>query len=84
MRQTCQGSAALFRLVSAAQLRAAGCESFSAYGRLLEERFRLKFTGEPVRIREGALCLNEPARAGVCLAVFQVASTLEPLLAGMR
>jgi hypothetical protein len=33
------------------------------------------------KIREGALCLNDPAQAQVCLATFQVSRTLKPLLA---
>ena len=32
------------------------------------------------KIREGALCLNDPAQAQVCLATFQVSRTLNPLL----
>ena len=47
---------------------------FPAYARSLSERFPLGLEGEPnPRIREGALCLNEPARAQACLATFQVA-----------
>jgi hypothetical protein len=81
MRQTRQNSAGVFRLVNAAQLRAGGFENFSSYARALEEKFPLKFEGEPVpRIREGVLCLNEPAPAGVCLAVFQVGRTVDEIL----
>jgi hypothetical protein len=58
--------------VNAAQLRAEGFENFSAYANALAEKFPLKLEGEPPRIREGAICLNDPARAQVCLAVFQV------------
>ena len=82
MRQTCQNCAGLFRLVNAAQLRAEGFKDFSGYARALEEKFPLQFAGEPApRIREGALCLNDPATAKTCLAVFHVAGALEPLLA---
>jgi hypothetical protein len=82
MRQTCQNSAGIFRLINPAQLRAGGFENFSEFARALEEKFPLKFEGEPVsRIREGALCLNDPADAKVCLAVFQVGRSLDPLLA---
>jgi len=81
MRQTWQNSAGVFRLVNAVQLRGAGFENFSAYARALEEKFPLKLEGEPVpRIREGALCLNDPAEAKVCLAVFQVGKAVESLL----
>jgi hypothetical protein len=82
MRQTCQNSAGVFRLVNAAQSRAAGFESLAGHARALEENFPLHLEGEPVpRIRQGALCLNDPAGAKVCLAVFQVGRALDPLLA---
>ena len=71
MRQTTQGSHGRFELVNAAQLRSAGCESFITYAQQLSEKFPLRLT-EDLRIREGALCLNDPARSEVCLAVFKV------------
>ena len=78
MRQTCQGSSGEFRLVNGAQLRADGFENFPAWAQALENRFPLRLEGAPVpRIRAGALCLNDPALAQVCLAVFQV-SALAP------
>jgi len=78
MRQTCQGSSGEFRLANAARLRADGFENFPAWAQALEDRFPLRLEGSPVpRIREGALCLNDPALAQVCLAVFQV-SALSP------
>ena len=81
MRQTCQNCAGVFRLVNAAQLRAEGFADFSGYERALEEKFPLRFAGEPApRIREGALCLNDPSQAKVCLAVFQVGRTVDDLL----
>jgi hypothetical protein len=81
MRQTCQNSAGVFRLVNAVQLRAQGFESFFTFAQALEEKYPLRFEGEPApRIREGALCLTEPGRAKACLAVFQAGRTLEPLL----
>lgn len=84
MRQTCQNRAGIFMLVNAAWLRAGGFENFSAYARVLEEEFPLKFEGEPVRrIRAGALCLKDPAEARVCLPVFQAGAALEPLLAAV-
>jgi uncharacterized ferritin-like protein (DUF455 family) len=73
MRQAFQNSFGTFRLVNAVQLRAEGFESFPAYAQMLVEKFPLKLEREPLpRIREGALCLNNPATAQVCLAVFQV------------
>ena len=81
MRQTSQNSAGLFRLVNSAQLRAAGLADFPGYARALEEKFPLRCEGESVsRIREGALCLNDPSAAAVCLAIFQVGRDLDLLL----
>jgi len=81
MKQTCPGSCGLFRLVSRAQARAEGFADFAAYARSLSERFPLRLEGEPVpKIRKGALCLNDPAQAQVCLATFQVSRTLNPPL----
>jgi hypothetical protein len=73
MKQTSQGSCGVFRLVNRAQLLAAGVADFPVYARLLEARHPLQFAGGPApKIREGAVCLNDPARAKTCLAVFQV------------
>jgi uncharacterized ferritin-like protein (DUF455 family) len=73
MRQTCQGSSGWFRLVNRAALRDEGGENFTGYAEKLTTEFPLRLEGEPVpRIREGALCLNDPAQAQACLAVFQV------------
>jgi hypothetical protein len=78
MRQVCQNSFGTFRLVNPAQLRAEGFADFPAYARSLAETFPLQLEGEPVpRLRSGALCLNDPAAAQVCLAVFQVSRTAE-------
>ena len=76
MRPTSQNSFGQFRLVNVAQLRAGGFENFSDYARSLAGEFPLQIEAGPApRIREGALCLNDPATAQVCLAVFQVART---------
>jgi uncharacterized ferritin-like protein (DUF455 family) len=84
MRQTGQNRAGVFRLVNAAQLRAGGFENFPAQARSLEEKFPLKLEGNPAPlIAEGALCLNDPAQAEACLAVFQVGPALDPLLAAL-
>jgi uncharacterized ferritin-like protein (DUF455 family) len=80
MRQTCQGSFGRFQLVNRAGVRGEGFDDFPAYARSLKERFPLQLEGEPnPRIREGALCLNDPARASACLAVFHVSRTLAEL-----
>ena len=76
MRQTCPGSYGLFRLINRTMARGEGFEDFSACARSLTRRFAIRLEGEPLpRIREGALCLNDPAAAQVCLAVFQVSRT---------
>jgi uncharacterized ferritin-like protein (DUF455 family) len=73
MRQACQNSSGSFQLINPAQLRAAGFADFPAYAQMLADTSPLQLEGDPVtRIREGALCLNDPARAQVCLAVFRV------------
>jgi len=81
MKQTCPGSCGLFRLVSRAQARVEGYADFVGYARSLAGLFPLRLEGEPKpRIREGALCLNDPAQAQVCLATFQVSRSLNLLL----
>ena len=82
MKQVAPGSHGWFRLVSRAMTRAEGFDDFPACARSLSERFPLRLEGEPApRIREGAICLNDPAQAQVCLAVFQVAR--EPSVPGL-
>jgi uncharacterized ferritin-like protein (DUF455 family) len=73
MRQTGQRSHGLFQLVNLATLRAQACESFVAYARARQHQFPLRLTeGSPPRIVEGALCLNDPARAQTVLATLLV------------
>jgi len=73
MKHVAPGSHGWFRLVNRAQARAEGFDDFVSYARSLRERFPLHLEGHPTpRIREGTLCLNDPAQAQVCLAVFQV------------
>ena len=80
MKQTSQGSCGTFRLINHAALRAEGFENFPGCARSLAEKFPLQLEGEPFsKIRAGALCLNDPAPAQVCLAVFQVGRTPDAL-----
>ncbi|HWH67845.1 MAG TPA: hypothetical protein VNT26_00550 [Candidatus Sulfotelmatobacter sp.] len=77
MKHTCPGSGGLFRLVTRVQARTEGFADLSSYACSLGERFRLRLEGEPVpKIRQGALCLNDPGQAQVCLATFEVSPTL--------
>jgi hypothetical protein len=80
MKQTSPGSCGLFRLVSRAMARAEGFDDFISHARSLSERHPVRLEGEPVsRISEGALCLDDPAQAQACLAIFQVSRTLDAL-----
>jgi uncharacterized ferritin-like protein (DUF455 family) len=79
MKRACPGTFGVFRLVNCTAAQADGFADFPAYARALAERFPLRLEGEPEpRIREGALCLNDPERAQAVLAVFQVGPTLKP------
>ncbi len=80
MKHAYPGSYGLFRLVTRAQARAEGFAELSAYARSMAERKRLALQGEPPKIRQGALCLNDPGQARVCLATFEVSPT--PTIAG--
>lgn len=72
MKHVAPGSRGEFRLISHKQVLAEGFTDFTAFARSLTERSPIRLKGEPSpRISEGALCLNDPARAQVCLAVFQ-------------
>jgi uncharacterized ferritin-like protein (DUF455 family) len=71
MRRAAPGVSGKFQLVNAATLRAEGAADFPGYAAQLRERCPLELEGEPVpRIRRGAVCLNDPARAQAVLAVF--------------
>jgi hypothetical protein len=73
MKQVVPGSRGLFRLINRKQALAEGFENFAAYVHSLTEKFPIQLKGEPSpRISEGAICLNDPAQAQVCLAIFQV------------
>jgi uncharacterized ferritin-like protein (DUF455 family) len=74
MKHIVPGCRGLFKLVSRKQTLAEGFEDFSTYAYSLNEKFPIQLKGEPSpRISEGAICLNDPAQAQVCLAIFQVA-----------
>ena len=82
MQRVAPGSCGLLRLVNLAQAQAAGAAGLASYAATLSARCPVVLAGEPVpKIREGIVCLNEPARAQVCLAVFRAGRTLNELLA---
>ncbi len=69
------------RLVSRVMAQVEGAEDFSAYARRLQDRFPIRLSGDPVlRIRDGAICLNDPSEASVCLATFRVSRRFEELV----
>jgi uncharacterized ferritin-like protein (DUF455 family) len=73
MKHTQPGRHGLFRLVTLPQARAAGAEHFQAYAAALKQRWPVVLAGQPQpRVERGAVCLNDPATAQVCLATFQV------------
>jgi len=77
MKRACPGSSGLFRLVTRTQARTEGFTDLSSYARSLGESHPLRFEGEPLpKIRQGALCLNDPGQAQVCLATLTVSPTL--------
>jgi hypothetical protein len=77
MKHTYPGSSGLFRLVTLTQARKEGFSDLSSYARSLGESHPLRLADEPLpEIRQGALCLNDPGAAQVCLATFTVSPTL--------
>jgi hypothetical protein len=73
MKHVVPGSRGVFELLGLKKIRAAGFENFPEFVRAVEKKFPIRLKGEPSpRISAGALCLNDPAQAQVCLAVFQV------------
>jgi uncharacterized ferritin-like protein (DUF455 family) len=81
MRHAAPGSSGVFRLVNKAQLRERGVDDFPSYARGLNKQFPLRLEGEPVaKIREGAICLNDPAGAQVVMATFQVGRNTAELM----
>ena len=74
MKHACTGACSLFRLVNRTQVHTEGFADFTHYACSLRERLPLRLEAGPrPRIRQGALCLNDPSEAQVCLASFQVA-----------
>ena len=77
MRHTSQNSFGRFQLVNAAQLRTEGFENFPTYAKARAAMHPLQFAGEPLRIREGVLFLNDAATVQAVLPMFQVSRTPE-------
>ena len=80
MKRVAPGAQGRFRLLNAATLKAAGHADFVSYARHLGEQSPLRLEGDPVpKIRSGAICLNDPARAQAVLAVFHVGDDVSSL-----
>lgn len=77
MRRVAPGAAGIFRLLSIKEVTGAGFESFKDFSDRWVNKFPVHMGGSPLpRILEGAICLNDPLEARVCLALFQVSSAL--------
>jgi uncharacterized ferritin-like protein (DUF455 family) len=73
MRHASNGSSGRLELISAATLKKAGLPGFVEYVEQLRTSNPTRRSGSPKpRIDQGVICLNDPARASACLAVFQI------------
>ena len=80
MRFVQSGSHGQFRLVNRAHLRESGFSDFPSFSQHLTQRHPIRLEGDPQpRIREGAICLSDPATARTVLAIFHVARTHQEL-----
>jgi hypothetical protein len=76
MKHVCPGSCGWFRLVTRSQAAKEGFADLSSYARALRERCPLLLESG-AKIRQGSVCLNDPERARVVLATFEVTPTLD-------
>lgn len=73
MRNVAPGRAGTLRLINRRTVKSDGFDDFVSWARAASERGRLRLEGEPVpKVTEGIVCLNDPERAQVCLAIFEV------------
>lgn len=82
-RHVVKGERAVFQILTAKHLAAMKMESFTGLADQLQERSPLRFTtyqNDCMRLRSGALVLNDPAHAQSFLAVLRVGQSAEPLL----
>jgi hypothetical protein len=79
MRRACPGRHGRLRLLAPGQVRATGFADFAAWAAEARQRHPIRLEGEPVpRLQEGLVCLNDPATARSCLAVFEVSPQAWP------
>ena len=76
MKNVCPGSCGRFRLVTRSQASKEGFGGLSSYARALRERCPPQLE-RGAKIRRGTVCLNDPERAQVVLATFEVAPALD-------
>jgi len=73
MRHAVPGSHGRYRLVNRVALRESGEAGFATHAERLTAQFPLVLEGHTAPlIREGFVCLNDPATAQACVATFQV------------
>ena len=73
MKNVAPGRAGTLRLINRRTIKSDGFDNFASWARAASERGPLRLEGEPVRkLTEGIVCLNDPERAQVCLAIFEV------------
>jgi hypothetical protein len=85
MRRTSPGTHGLLRLVNPATARREGEPDLASFAQSLSRRHPLRTEGHPVpQLREGSLCLNDPACAQGWLATFQAARRLDDLVPADR
>ena len=74
------GRCGLFRLIDHAAIRKQDFKDFASYACRLKEQSPVRLEGDPIpRLGDGAVCLNDPAHAQVCLAIFQVEQTVNAI-----
>jgi len=73
MHNLAPGKMGTFRLISRKLVLSEGFDTFSLWAQAAAERLPPRREGEPVpKLTQGFVCLNDPERAKVCLAVFEV------------
>lgn len=73
MRYAASGRTGRMELVALPTLKRSGCQSFSEYAVKRAREHPIQLAGHPnPRIDEGSICLNDPATARGCVAVFRV------------
>lgn len=76
MNNVAPGKTGTFRLIDQKLIQSDGFADFSSWAQNRRERLPVRVEGQPVpRLAQGVVCLNDPERAQVCLAIFEVTAT---------